>query len=151
MFSLHTHAQTVNLRIALATTKKGASTTVEYFSKMRNYADKMSAAGLALGDEEFVAYVLTGLDEELYSSLVSSIVTRVEPVSPSELFSQMISYELRLDKQSGGGGYSSSVNAATRGRGAPGTVLGLIVPVAVMDDLAVVAVGSLLDPLVVVR
>jgi hypothetical protein len=75
----------------------------------------MVAAIQPLSNKEFVAYVLNGLDEEIYNALVSSIVMRVEPISASELFSQMISYELHMDKQSGGS-YSllSSANAATR-------------------------------------
>jgi hypothetical protein len=87
MFSSHTHAQTVNLRIALATTKKGTMTMAGFFSEMRNYADDMAASGQSLGDEEFITYVLTGLDEEIYNPFVSSIVMRVEPISPFELFS----------------------------------------------------------------
>jgi hypothetical protein len=59
----------------------------EYFSKMRNYADDMAAAGKSLGDEECVAYVLTRLNEEIYNAFMSSIVMRVEPISPSKLFS----------------------------------------------------------------
>jgi hypothetical protein len=77
----------------------------------------MASFGHRLSDEEFVAYVLTGLDEEIYNSLVSSIVTRVEPISPSELYSQMLSYELRLEKQSGGSYTFASANAASRGHG----------------------------------
>jgi hypothetical protein len=77
----------------------------------------MAATGQLLGDEEFVAYVLMGLDEEIYNSFVSSIVTCVEPISPSELYSQMLSFELSLDKQTGGAGGYSTVNVATRGRG----------------------------------
>jgi hypothetical protein len=119
MFGSYTRAQSVNTRIALATTRKGASTMAEYYAKMKNYADEMASSGHRLGDEEFVAYVLTGLDEEIYNSLVSYIVTRVEPISPSELYSQMLSYELRLTKQSGSGGGYSSANAAFRGRGTP--------------------------------
>jgi hypothetical protein len=65
--------------------KKGTSTMAEYFAKMKNYADKMSASGQPLRDEEFAAYILTGLDEELYNALMSSIVTWVEPISPYEL------------------------------------------------------------------
>jgi hypothetical protein len=80
---------------------------------MKNFTKEMSSFGHPLGDEEFVAYVLTGLDKEIYNSLVSSIVTRVEPISPSELYSQMLSYELRLEKQAGGGSGYSSANAAT--------------------------------------
>jgi hypothetical protein len=59
----------------------------EYFSKMKAYADEMSASGQALGDDEFVAYVLIGLDKELHNFLVSSIVPRVEPISSAELYS----------------------------------------------------------------
>ena len=85
---------------------------------MKSYADEMSASGQPLGDEEFVAYVLTDLDEEIYNPLVSSIVTRIEPISSAELYSQMLSYELRLAKQSDGR-YAAhgSANTATRGRG----------------------------------
>jgi hypothetical protein len=32
---------------------------------LKNLADEMASSGQPLGDEEFVAYVLTGLDEEL--------------------------------------------------------------------------------------
>jgi hypothetical protein len=51
---------------------------------------------------------------------VSSIVTRVESIALPELYSQMLSYELRVNKQSGGGySFQFSANAAARGRGAP--------------------------------
>jgi hypothetical protein len=87
----------------------------EYYSKMKNIAEEMAASGSHFGDKEFITYVLTGIDEKIYNSLVSSIVTRVEPISPSELYSQMISFELCLEKQSTGG-FSSlpSANAASR-------------------------------------
>jgi hypothetical protein len=70
----------------------------EYFTKMKTHADEMVAYGQPLGDEEFVTYVLTGLDDEFYIPLVSSIVTHIEPISPSELYSQMLSYEQCVDK-----------------------------------------------------
>jgi hypothetical protein len=44
MFSPHTRSQYVNTCIALATTKKGSSTMAEYFTKMKSYADEMSAS-----------------------------------------------------------------------------------------------------------
>jgi hypothetical protein len=121
MFSTRTRARSVNTRIALATTHKGAPTMAEFYSKKKSYDDEMANSGQCLGDEEFVAYVLTGLDAEIYNSLVSSIVTQVEPISPSELFAQMLSYEQRLDKQFGGHYSSSSANATTCGWGAPWT------------------------------
>jgi hypothetical protein len=93
---------------------------VEFYLKMKGYADEMIVSGQTLGNDEFVAYVLTGLNEEIYNAFVFSIVTRVEPISTSELYSQMLSYELRLEKQSASGYIThSSANAATRGHGTP--------------------------------
>ncbi|XP_062179918.1 uncharacterized protein LOC133884494 [Phragmites australis] len=45
IFGSQTRARTVNLRIALSTTKKGSSTVAEYFAKMKSYGDDMAAAG----------------------------------------------------------------------------------------------------------
>jgi hypothetical protein len=87
MFASCTRAQMVNTRIALATTKKGFATMAEYYSRMKNFAEEMTSSGHSLGNEEFIAYVLTRLDKELNNSLVSSIITRVEPISPLELYS----------------------------------------------------------------
>jgi hypothetical protein len=87
----------------------------DYYNKMKSHADDMASSGHPLGDEEFVTYILTGLDEELYHSLVSSIVTRVEPISPLELYSQMLSFELCLNKQSSDS--YSTANTASRGCG----------------------------------
>jgi hypothetical protein len=122
MYATRTRARSVNTRIALATTRKGASTMTEFYSKMKSYTDEMAASGQTLSDEEFVAYVLTGLDEEVYNSFVSSIVTQVEPISPTELYSQMLPFELRLMKQAANTSYTSSfTNTASQGCGAPWT------------------------------
>jgi hypothetical protein len=123
MYAPRTCARSVNTRITLANTKKGTTSMAEYFSKIKCYADELASSGQTLTDEEFVAYVLAGLDEEFYNPLVSSIVARAEPISPQELYSQMLSYELRVDKQSGGS--YSSANAASRGRGAPWSPRGM--------------------------
>jgi hypothetical protein len=87
MYTSHTRVGSVNTRIALTTTRKGASTMADYFNKMKRHTDEMAATGQSLGDKEFVAYILMGLDEEIYNSFVSSIVTRVEPITPSKLYS----------------------------------------------------------------
>jgi hypothetical protein len=122
MYATRTRARSINTCIALAKTRKGVSTMTEFYSKMKSYADEMVASGQTLGDEEFVAYVLTGLDEEIYNSFVSSIVTRVEPISPTELYSQMLTFELRLMKQATNTSYtSSSAIAVSWGCGAPWT------------------------------
>jgi hypothetical protein len=113
MYFSRTCARSVNTRIALATTSKGTTTMTDYYNKIKCHADEMAASGHPLGDEEFVASVLTGLDKEIYNPLMSSIVVRINPISPSGLYSQMLSFE--LEKQSSGS--YSSANVTSYGRG----------------------------------
>lgn len=116
MFASQTRARTVSIRISLATAKKGGSSVVEYYSKMKRLADEMAAAGKALGDEEIVSYIITGLEED-YNPLVSAVLARDTPMSPSELYSHMLSYESRLEMQSEGQGSQSSANYGGRSGG----------------------------------
>ena len=85
IYSSQSRVRSVNTRIALATTKKGNSTASEYLAKMKSYADEMKDAGRPLGDDEFTSYILTGLDQEDYNPLVSAVLTRIEPISYTEL------------------------------------------------------------------
>jgi hypothetical protein len=61
MYSSRTHARSINTYIALTITCKGAVTMADYYNKIKRHADEMAAPGQPLGDEEFTAYVLTGL------------------------------------------------------------------------------------------
>ena len=114
MFASQTRARAVNLRIALANTKKGNSSAIDYFTKMKGFSDEMAAAGRSIGDDELVEYILTGLPVE-YESLVTSLVTRVESVTVDELYSQLLNYETRMDLVQGAD--QSSANMAGRGGG----------------------------------
>jgi hypothetical protein len=104
--------------MALANTKKGNTSTAEYFAKMRALGDEMNAAGRKLEDEELVEYILAGLDFE-YNLVVSAVVARVEPISISELYMQVLAFEMRLELigQSASSYSTSSANSAQRGRG----------------------------------
>ena len=84
LYASRSHAQTVNIRIALATTPKGNSSIAEYVAKIRGVADEMAAAGKKLDDEEIVSYILAGLDGD-YNSIVSALCSRVEPVTVGEI------------------------------------------------------------------
>jgi hypothetical protein len=56
---------------------------------MKSLADDMSLAGKKLDDEELCSYILAGLDAE-YNSLVSSIAARIEPITISDPYSQIL-------------------------------------------------------------
>jgi hypothetical protein len=63
---------------------------------MKTIADDMASTGKKLDDEEFGSYILAGLDSD-YNSVVSSIATRVEPISFVKIYSQLLAHENRLD------------------------------------------------------
>jgi uncharacterized membrane protein YgcG len=116
MFASHTHARTTNVCLALATTKKDNMMVAQYYGKMKGLTDEMTAAGKPLDNEELVMYICNGLDTE-YNSLVSALVTRLEHIAPSELYSQLLSFETRLELQLGSSSLSSANSAGRGGRG----------------------------------
>jgi hypothetical protein len=113
MFTSQTRARTINTRIALANLQKGNMSITEYFGKIQTLADETAAAGKKLDEEDVVSYVLAGLDSD-YNSIVSDMSSRVEPITIAELYSQLLSYETRIDLLHGGGN-QSAVNAVVRG------------------------------------
>jgi hypothetical protein len=74
----------------------------------------MTSARKSIDDEELVSYILAGLDAE-YNYVVSVAVARVEPITVSELYGQLLSFESRQFLLQGLGS-TPSVSAATRGR-----------------------------------
>jgi hypothetical protein len=53
---------------------------------MKSLADDMAMAGKKLDDQEITSYILARLDYE-YTSVVTSIMARVEPISLGKLYS----------------------------------------------------------------
>ncbi len=95
MYSTHTRARAINTRFALTNTKKGNMSTPEYFAKMKSLGDEMATAGgRPIDEEELIQYIITGLGEG-YSEVVSAVCARVEPISMSDLYSQVLNFEAR--------------------------------------------------------
>ena len=72
----------------------------------------MASAGRKLEDEELVSYILTRLDLD-FNPMVSAVAARVEPISVQELYTQLTSFEQRMEMH--GGGSQSSADMSTRG------------------------------------
>jgi len=113
MTASQSRGRVINTRMALATAQKGSSNIADFFSKMKSLADDMAAAGKKLEDEELASYILAGLDED-YNPIVSSVSARVEPLTLGELYTQLISWEQRINLLHGSSG-PSLANAATHG------------------------------------
>jgi hypothetical protein len=77
-YSSQVRARTVNMRIALTTTKKNQLSIAEFYGKMRSLADDMASIGTPLRDDELVSYILAGLDED-YNSVYSAVVPVLNP------------------------------------------------------------------------
>ena len=139
MFSAQSRARVTNLRMQLANLKKGGMTTAAYFNKMRSIKDELAAAGKPVDDDEVVSHILNGLDYD-YNPFVSSMLSRVEPISLSDLFSQLLSYDLRLDMYQEGGQYQSSANTAAVEEGMVAIVAAVATTaVVVVEDVATTA------------
>jgi hypothetical protein len=80
---LQTCARSVNKCIALAITKKNQMTVSDYYAKMCQFVDNLAASGTPLHEDELVAYLLAGLDED-YNPIFTIVVARVDSISPSE-------------------------------------------------------------------
>lgn len=113
MFASQSRARVINTRMALATAQKGTSTVSEYFGRMKTLADEMASAGKKLDDEEMSSYILAGLDIDFHP-VVSAIAASKDPLSLSELYTQLVGFEQCLDLQQGGGS-NLSANIASRG------------------------------------
>ncbi|XP_071679843.1 uncharacterized protein [Lolium perenne] len=113
MYAARSRAHTTNTRIALASAEKGNKSMGEYVTMMKSLENEMISAGKTLEDEDMVSYILACLKDNSYTGLVAAILARTEPITVSELYLQLLSYESR--QQMLRGVSQSSVNAATRG------------------------------------
>jgi hypothetical protein len=98
LYSSQTRARTINTQIALATTKKHHLSVADYYSKMRSLVDDMASSRTPLRNDELVSYILAGLDED-YNSVYTAVTSRVEPITPSELYAQLLGFEHHLQLQ----------------------------------------------------
>jgi hypothetical protein len=85
-------------RYHLATLKKGNISIPDYFQKAKSYADLLASIGQPIHDNDLITQILAGLPSD-YNDLVTSINTRLEDMPIDELFSHLLTHELRLEQQ----------------------------------------------------
>jgi len=114
MFAAQSKARVANLRVLLSTTKKGNMSSAAYFTKMCSYKDELAAVGKVVDDDEMIHFVLNGLDFD-YNPFVTSMLGR--DLSLSELYSQLLIFDQRMEMFQENGQFQSSANMVGRGRG----------------------------------
>nr|POE67711.1 hypothetical protein CFP56_13857 [Quercus suber] len=60
--------------------------------------DTLAAIDQSLNDFEIVSFLLAGLGSD-YDSIVTSVTTRVDPLSIEDLFGHLLAHEIRLEQQ----------------------------------------------------
>ena len=117
LFASQSRARVIATRMALATASKGSSTIAKYVTKMKALSDDMASAGKKLEDDEMVSYILTGLASDRdFNSVVTAVTTRVEPITVTDLYTQLTSHEQRVEiRNNAEGSNNPSVNMVAKG------------------------------------
>jgi hypothetical protein len=64
-----------------------------YFHQMKSLADSLTSIGQPLWDEEFLSYLLAGLDKD-YDALYQVVNSRTTCIPIRDLFSQLLATEI---------------------------------------------------------
>jgi hypothetical protein len=88
----------MQVHFQLATLKKGNSSVTDYFHKMKTLIDTLAAYGQPLNDFETVSFLLAGLGLE-FDHLVTSVTTRVDPISRDDIYGLLLAYEMCLEQR----------------------------------------------------
>ena len=88
----------MQIHYQLATLKKGNSSIADYFHQFKTLVDILAATAQPLNDFELVSFLLASLGSN-YDSFVTSMTTRVDPLSIKEPYGHLLAHELRLEHQ----------------------------------------------------
>jgi hypothetical protein len=114
MFAAQSQARVMHSRYQLATLKKGSSSISGFFQKAQSLAHTLAAIDEPLKDSELISYILAGLGSD-YDPLITSITTRIDPVSLEDLYGHLLTHEQRLDHANTAGDLAvPSVHVAQR-------------------------------------
>jgi len=96
-FASTAQARMMSLHYELATAKKGSSSITAYFQRIKQISATLAAAKQPLKHFEFTSYLLADLGPE-YDPFITSITTRVEPLTMDDLLGHLLAHEMRIEK-----------------------------------------------------
>ncbi|KAK1605964.1 hypothetical protein QYE76_029637 [Lolium multiflorum] len=110
-YSTQSIARSMAIRTQLGELKKNNLSVTLYFNKISALADTLASIGQPLRPEEFISYVVNGLDDD-YDSLVENATGRTTPIQPQELYARMLATEQRMAIRRSSPSYAAA-NVAT--------------------------------------
>lgn len=78
--------------------KKGLDSVTTYYQKAKLLRDTLATIGKTLSHTEFNTYLLAGLGSN-FDSMVTSIITRVDPLTTSQIYKHLLTHKARLARQ----------------------------------------------------
>jgi hypothetical protein len=96
MFASQARSCVMQIHYQLATAKKGSSSITEYFQSFKAMCDNLAAVGQHFNDFESISYLLVGLRTD-YDPFVTSITTRLDPLSAEEIYGHLLAHEMRIE------------------------------------------------------
>jgi len=96
MFASQARSRVMQVHYRLATAKKGSSSITEYFQSFKAMCDNLVAAVQQLNDFESTSCLLAGLGPE-YDPFVTSITTRLDPLSIDDMYGNLLAHEMRIE------------------------------------------------------
>jgi hypothetical protein len=85
---------------AISHIRETRSPALDYFHRVKNLTDSLAAAGAPLHEDEIVTDLLTSLPKE-YDSLMTLVRPRVESLLLSEVYANLLSFEMHLVSRKG--------------------------------------------------
>ena len=88
----------MQIHYQLTTLKKGNSSIADYFHQFTTLVDTLAVIDQPLNDFEVVSFLLASLGLD-YDSFVTSMTTRVDPLSIEDLYGHLLVHEICLEQQ----------------------------------------------------
>jgi hypothetical protein len=98
MFTSHSCTRTMQIHYQLATLKRGNLSIANYFHKFTSLVDTLATTEQPLNDFDLISFILASLGSE-YNAFVTSVTTRLDPVSLEELYGHILAHENKLEQQ----------------------------------------------------
>jgi hypothetical protein len=96
MYASRSKVRVMQIRMQLAMIQKKDLSIADYYKRVKHLGDTLAAIGKRLEDEEPISYLWCGLGPD-YDPLVTSITTRVDTITLSDVYAYMLSFEMRQE------------------------------------------------------
>jgi hypothetical protein len=116
-FASQSTARVMQLRAQLQATKKLDAPASAYFNRIKSLSDTLTSIGQPLRPEEFISFLLNGLDQD-YDPFVDRVSASTVPMPVRDVYAQLLNTEQRIETRKAEL-RNDTIHANFGGRGGP--------------------------------